>query len=407
MTGPTTPDEPGQELPSRIRVEVVRDVRRLEALAPSWEALAADAIDSNVFYEPWLLLPALRHLDANRTILFVFLFATNPRHPAGPPVLCAMFPFEHRARYRGLPCGVLSLARPTYNRLCTPLVHKDFVIESVHALLNWLEASPEGQPLVEFRFITGDGRVAQELHQQVEDRRWEAYQSECTIRALLKPMASAEAYLGRALSGKHRKELRRLERRLHDLGPTEFRALNPQDDAREWIVAFLELESRGWKGRANTSLDSREQTRDYFREAAEEAHRHGQLMMLGLFHQGKPLALKCNFVSGPGAFAFKIAYDEAFERFSPGVLLELENVRRVHGMPQIAWMDSTADAVHFMINRLWLDRRTVETLLVSPGDAWGNCMVAIFPLLRACKAATRRFLRGGSPERTAVIRTPL
>jgi CelD/BcsL family acetyltransferase involved in cellulose biosynthesis len=243
---------------------------------------------------------------------------------------------------------------------------------------------------VEFRFITGEGRVAQELHQQVTERSWTLYQSECTTRALLRPLDSSDQYLHRALRGKRRKELRRLENRLRETGSTEYRLLGPLDDARPWIESFLELESLGWKGNAGSSLASNESARRFFVETALNAHRNGQLMMLGLFHRGKPIALKCNFISGPGSFAFKIAFDEAYGRYSPGMLLEIENIRVLHNLPQIAWMDSTADAQHFMINRLWDDRRSVETLLISPDRAGGNFSLAVLPFLRWIKRSLRR-----------------
>lgn len=207
-------------------------------------------------------------------------------------------------------------------------------------------------------------------------------------------MPSAELYLERALSGKHRKEFRRIEKRLSEMGTTEYRSLEPQGDVKPWIASFLELESSGWKGQSGGSLASREETRRFFEESALAAHRHGQLMMLGLFHKDRPIALKCNLFSGHGSFAFKIAFDEDFRRYSPGMLLEIENVRRLHDMREIAWMDSTAEAQHFMINRLWIDRRTVETLVVSPNHIWGNLIVSGFPFLRWVKGATYHILEG-------------
>jgi hypothetical protein len=357
-------------------------------------ALAKEAADPNVFYEPWWLLPSLRYLHSGRDMLFLLMFAPDPDCPTSPEMLCGMFPFELAPNYRGLPCRVLRLLRPTYNRLCTPLVHREFVRECVAALLDWTEKNPEGAPLVEFRFITGDGRVAQELHQQTSERRWMVFQSDCTIRALFKPMQSAALYLEQALRGKHRKEFRRVENRLSEMGPTEYRCLGPRDDAKPWIASFLELESNGWKGQSGSSLSSREETRRFFEESALEAHKQGQLMMLGLFHRGRPIALKCNLFSGHGSFAFKIAFDEDYGAYSPGMLLEIENVKRLHDMREIAWMDSTAEAKHFMINRLWIDRRTVETLVVSPNRVWGNFIVSGFPFLRWVKGATHQVLGG-------------
>ena len=105
--------------------------------------------------------------------------------------------------------------------------------------------------------------------------------------------------------------------------------------------------------------------------------------MLGLFLDGRPIALKCNFLSGPGGFTFKIAYDESLAKFSPGVLLELDNLEDVHRRPEIRWMDSCAMPGHFMIGRLWRERRTLQTLWISTSRWLGNPLLGAAPLLRA------------------------
>ncbi len=370
---------------SVISTVVVRSVSELEPFEEQWRTLAANAIDPNVFYDPCMLLPALRHAHERKDILIVLQFTANPDCPTGPAILCGMFPFEHRMRFRGYPLRVLRLLRYKYNRLCTPLVHKAFVCECIHELLEWLEQCTEPFLFAEFGFLTGDGRVAQELHQEVAERKFVALQSEYTTRALFKPGLSAEAYLEQALKGKRRKELRRLESRLTETGHVEYRRLQVQDDATPWTEAFLELESRGWKGLHNTALASLASDAQFFKDCALQAHRHGQLMMLGLFVDDKPIAMKCNFLSGHGAFAFKIAFDEGQGRYSPGVLLEIENIRVLYTMAEIEWMDSTAVAKHPMINRLWTERRTIETLLVSPHRRLGNFLISIIPLLRWVK----------------------
>lgn len=379
-----TPPRPG------LRCQVVRDVDEMAALSELWHRLSRDAADPNVYYEPWMMLPALRHWYSGRDVLALFIFGENPECTTGPPILYGMVPFERRSDYRGIPARVLRLLRPPYTRLCTPLIHKQFVRETVRALLDWLALSPESGSLAEFRFIAGEGRVAQELHQQTTDRKWIVFQSESTIRALLKPRKNAELYLDDALRRRRRKEYLRLWNRLSEAGRTEFRVMRQAEDARPWVSAFLDLEAKGWKGREGTALASTEKDRHYFEEAALMAHARGQLMMLGLYHQDRPIALKMNFLSGRGSFAIKIAFDETFSRFSPGVLLEMENVRRLHARPEIDWMDSTADSEHFMINRLWIDRRTMETFLVSPERFWGNLVATAYPALRGIKFMLQR-----------------
>lgn len=373
-----------------IRIRVLRTVDELAPQADALATLARVAVDANVYGEPWMLLPALRRWGSGRDIRVVCVFGENPACTTGPQILYGLFPLERRSSYRGMPVPVLRLLRLPYNRNCTPTIHREFVPETVDAFLNWLQQSPDSAPLIEFRFITGEGRVSQELHQQTTDRRWPLYQSESTLRALLKPRTTADAYLDDALRGKRLKEYQRLWNRLAESGRTEFRALDSGADAKPWIDAFMELEAQGWKGREGTALASAEDDRSYFEEAALAAHTRGQLMMLGLYHQDKPIALKMNFLSGGGSFAIKIAFDEAFSKFSPGVLLEMENIRRFHAQPGLAWMDSTADTEHPMINRLWLDRRTMETLLIAPGRFRGGAVVALFPLLRWLKSLVRR-----------------
>ena len=115
-------------------------------------------------------------------------------------------------------------------------------------------------------------------------------------------------------------------------------------------------------------------------------------MILASRVAGRPVAMKCNFLAGRGSFAFKIAFDEDYAHFSPGMLLEIENIRRLHATADIGWMDSCAVPDHFMINRLWPDRRIIQTVLVSTGKRPGELVVSAMPLLRWLK---RLFARGG------------
>ena len=201
-------------------------------------------------------------------------------------------------------------------------------------------------------------------------------------RALLRPAADAEAYLQAALSGPCRKKLRRNERRLAELGRLQYVALESGGDVGAWTEEFLRLEASGWKGRAGSAMACAAAARAFFTAVAAEAFRRGRLMMLALRLDGRPIAQLCNFVSGRGSFAFKVAFDEAYAPFSPGVLLEAENIRRFHDRPDLGWMDSCAAMQPALVDRLWTDRRLIETVLVDTGRAPGAFLVSCFPLLR-------------------------
>jgi hypothetical protein len=126
-----------------------------------------------------------------------------------------------------------------------------------------------------------------------------------------------------------------------------------------------------------------------FRAIARGAFAKGRWMTLALRLDGRAVAMKCNLRSGTGAVAYKIAYDEAYARFSPGVLLELEHIRRLHEPGAPAWMDSGAAPNHPMIDHLWRDRRSIETLIVPTGRSMGALAVAVMPLARWMSRALR------------------
>ncbi|HET9361527.1 MAG TPA: GNAT family N-acetyltransferase [Vicinamibacterales bacterium] len=361
-----------------LRVVVLEDPGALRQWATAWEDLAAHAAEPNPFYEPWMLLPAIQFLSRPAQLLFVLVTAESPVSGLSD-VLHGLFPIERSSRYRGLPLKCLSIWKHRYCYLCTPLIRKGSEEDALAALFDWLATDPHGATLVEFPQVTDDEPVFRALVTLTGERRRPFFLSKRETRAMLRRRADAEAYIEEALPGKSRKEYRRLEHRLSELGRLEYGEPGPAEiDA--WIDAFLELEARGWKGRLGTAMASTEAGRRFFTAVARAGP--DRVMLLGLHAGGTPVALKCNLLAGDGAFAFKIAFDEAQGRFSPGVLLELENIRQFHHRAP-RWMDSCAVPDHFMANRLWLDRRTVSTLLVSTGGAAGDLLVASLRPLRS------------------------
>ena len=366
--GPLEEAEPGH--PARLRVAVLRGARELEAQLADWEDLAAHAVEQNPFYEPWMLLPALEAAGAAPEIVLV--------HAGGR--LIGLFPLERRPRYRGLPLGELRLWRHELCYLCTPLLRSGFESEALEAFLGWL-ARDSGASLLRLHYLPGEGLFHRALLRHFERHPQLMHFTERYTRALFRPRRSAEGYLRLAVRGRRLKEFRRLARRLADQGRLEYRELGRGEPAADWIGAFLALEERGWKGRAGTALASTPASRAWFERIALEAGHRGRLLMHGLYLNGRALALSCKIRAGDGAYAFKIAYDEDYEQYSPGLLLELEQIVRMHGAGRIGWLDSCAVPEHFMANRLWLDRRALETVTLAAGGA-GALLVLLLPILR-------------------------
>jgi hypothetical protein len=376
----------------KMWVEWISEPGKWAGYAAAWEKLAAAAIEPNAFYEPWMLLPARSVFGAGKNLGLALVFAPNPACDHGPPRLCGVFPLEIQNRYQGLhrslPVKTLGLWKHKYCYLCTPLLSAECAGDTLQTFFDWLDSGSHGCALMEFNFIAGDGPFHHLLTDLLHKTAKLTFTSECYTRALFQPASNADAYLRQALSGKHRKALRRQERRLMEIGRLTCDSLDAT--AAQWIEELMQLEARGWKGRENTALASNRSEQAYFKTIAAEAFRRGQLMMLALRLDGRAIAGKCNFVAGPGSFAFKIAYDETYGRYSPGQLLEVENIRLAHNHPHIEWMDSCADPFHIMIDSIWPARRTIRTVAVSTGQAPGDFIVSVLPLLKWLNRKVRR-----------------
>lgn len=375
-------------------------VRSGAALGPHWgdlRALADAALEPNVFYEPDMLAAGLEAFGSDRVRL-VLIHAFDNEQPSGDRLLIACVPLELVRRYRRLPVRALRSWLHPYAFLGTPLIRSGWGEAAIRGLFDWLSGPAAPAGLLELRHIAADGEVHRLLERELRRRRLKTWIADRHARALLTHRSSTAARLLATGGGKRHKEARRLERRLADLGRIDYDQLERAEDVDAWVDEFLALEARGWKGRGRTALACHPEQRDFFRAVVQAAFASDRLTALALRLNGRAVAMKCNLTSHDAAFAFKIAYDEELAKYSPGVLLELENIRRFDRRPDLRWMDSCAEPRHPMIDRLWRERRTIQTMVVGVGRGRSTAVVACLPLLRRLTAPARRWLWRDSRE---------
>jgi CelD/BcsL family acetyltransferase involved in cellulose biosynthesis len=403
-TPATAAPRPGPERhppqPAPFALSVHRSADELAPLTAAWDDLARNALEPNAFLEPWFLLPALHAFAAGQDVRVVVVTTPDPQRPHGPRRLSALIPLQGRRWYRGLPVACLSFWHHAYSYLGAPLLRADGAAATFDHFREWLAKDAGGAALLELPLAPADGPFQQLLIDHCRRHARPAFVAESYTRALFRPRESAAAYFKAALPMKRRKELERLQRRLAETGALELRVLERPEDAAAFAEDFLALEAAGWKGREGTAFGSRPADRAFFRDMVVEGAGRGRVEVLGLYRDGKAVALKCNLLAPPGAFAFKIAYDESLAHFSPGVQLEASNVERLHGGGSVRWMDSCAVADHPMINRLWPDRRPVQTLLLATGRRGGDLAVSLLPLARWLKRLFTRRPAPAAPEET-------
>ncbi|WP_296681241.1 GNAT family N-acetyltransferase [Novosphingobium sp.] len=323
-----------------------------------WTTLAGQTTEPNPFHAAWYALPALRALDPAGSVQILAV-----EHEGK---LIGVLPVRREPRYYGRPIPHMASWMHANSFLGTPLVAKGGEHAFWSAALAWADREAGRSLFLHLAQLPLEGPLYTALTQVLDKQHRFHKIVHREERAMLASDQSPGVYFETSLSGKKRKELRRQAARLAELGNVRCVVENDAAHLDSWIEAFLALEHSGWKGSAGSALASHHATASLFREALSGAASAGQLQRLSLWLDDEPVAMLVQFLSPPGAFSYKTAFDERFARFSPGVLLQRENLA-ILGRPDIAWCDSCATADHPMIDHIWRERRAIGRLSIAIG----------------------------------------
>jgi CelD/BcsL family acetyltransferase involved in cellulose biosynthesis len=319
--------------------------------AAAWDDLARTASEPNCFLERWFIGPSLQHLELPATLKFALV-----RDDRG--ALIGLLPLHISDKYGRLRIAHVRNWLHHNSFLATPLVRAGHEDAFWNALLDALDDESWAGGLLHLSHLVEDGEPYAALLRATRARGRACDVVHRSERALLKHGLDAKTYYDTTVRAKKRKEIRRLQSRLAELGTINTVTLTAAEDADVAIRDFLALEGAGWKGENGSSLGSSSDTRGFFSDLVREGLAAGRIELMRLSLDDKPLAMLINFIALPGSFQFKIAYDEAFARFSPGVLIELENYAILE-RDGFGWMDSCAVEDHPMIDSLWSGRRPI------------------------------------------------
>ncbi|MFN3620561.1 GNAT family N-acetyltransferase [Sphingorhabdus sp.] len=345
------------------------------AFVRQWDMLATRCAEPNPFCESWFLAPALRHFDSEGRVQIFTLWDGD--------TLCGLMPFKFKPQYGRwwVPNFQNWLHHNAF--LGVPLVRAGFEQLFWRRFLDALDSRPGPALFVHLCALPTDGPLVTALAIVAEEqnRRFDCVAR--TTRAFLQSDLSPAAYFEQAVRPKKRKELRRQKVRLSEEGVLNFTRCDSDAGLDTWVDEFLKLESSGWKGANGSALDCSDATRNLFIDVMNGAAVAKKLERRDLRLDGQPLAMLINLLSAPGSFSFKTAFDESFSRFSPGVLLQVENLDLLE-RPDVDWCDSCAAEGHPMIDSLWTGRRVVGRYSVAIG---GSARRAVFDRLLSAELA--------------------
>jgi CelD/BcsL family acetyltransferase involved in cellulose biosynthesis len=192
--------------------------------------------------------------------------------------------------------------------------------------------------------------------------------------------------------GKLRGEVRRLRRRLGDLGEVTEDPGRELSDLEGRLREFMELEASGWKGEAGSALTQREHERELFMALARWAAGKGWLRMPTLRLDGRTVAAQLNVEAHGVKYGLKMGYDRELRKLAPGMLLLATEIERAFADPGIALYDLEGDMSEAYKARWATAGRPYLELTIFPSTTSGTAAWLTQAHLRPALGRARRAL---------------
>jgi CelD/BcsL family acetyltransferase involved in cellulose biosynthesis len=325
-----------------------------------WRHLAANCLEPNGFLEPGFALPAAHHLAKGRPPHFIFVWEGSGRRK-----LLGLCPLELPRRFA--PFAQARIWTHAHAPLGTPLLDSERAEEALAAIFAFIRQQQTNSAGLMFPSLPQDGPTARLVIALAAAEGRPVHQFAVHRRAMLAGGVDLDQDLERSFRSKRRKNLNGARRRLKAEGAVSFRLLSEPEELGAGGEQFLALEAKGWKGRRGTALLKSPARANFARGVIASLAGERKCRIASLDCAGRPIAMAIVLQSGDRGFFWKIAYDEGFAAFSPGVLLTLELSQALLADAGIALTDSCATADHPMIDHLWRQRMTLADFFVAGG----------------------------------------
>lgn len=334
------------------------------SLASEWMVLTQRAAEPNVFLEPGFVLPAVQHEPAARRPSFLFVRKGEAHGAAGRLIGVFVFvppkPTQH---------GVLKLWINPMMAAGAPLMDSYEGMAAIEGLQLFVAKQYPGIESVLLPQVNIRGPVARLLGAHAAARGLLTRVFDRRSRAIVTNHDATLDVAQNFISAKKRKELRRQRRRLEELGTLTYTSAKEPDDLRAAMERFLALEASGWKGGQSTALLSDPSTATFARTMVRNFARNNACRVDALELDGKPIAMGIVLSADDTAFYWKTAYDEAFARFSPGVLFSLDMTAHMIAEGAHELINSCAITNHPMIDHIWRERMEIGDIAVATLNA--------------------------------------
>ena len=358
-----------------------------------WRALACRAAEPNPFMEPDYLIPAATHLRFGGEIDIVMAEEDNRAYACIPIRAVWKFhfpyPFVTAKVHRSIASG-------------TPLLDSERGAEGMAAILLALSQRRRitRSRTLDLPQVSQDGPVFDALVTAAQTVNLPFIVHDPFEHSLLRKRP--EPSYNQLFSAKFRQELRRCRRRLAEQLGTEPVLVDRTGDPAA-VERYLRLEESGYKARAGIAMTTVAGEPEFFADICRRFAAAGHLQVLALEAGEQTLAMLVSLRGHDGLFMFKIAYDESYARYGPGILLHIAVMENFHKATAGNWIDTCSYRGNETLLRLYPDRKRTAWVFVplsrNPLDrAAVRSFTALHPVHKWVYDKRRPQLRARTPR---------
>lgn len=354
--------------PIRTRIISLRDISELKV---AWSELQERSAEDNAYYTSHYASSLLETVEKKREVKFVTTWLEKKLVGLLPIVLPKVFIPGLRAVGRAW--------QTPYTFSCTPLLDQNVLFQSAIALIDALSKLKKGEWVIPN--INVDGTVYSALREAMAMRNIPSSFINLFERASLPIGDSYEHHMDTHVSSKLRRDMARKRRRLDECGEVSFESHNEGQGLENAVDQFLRIEASGWKGERGTALACSEDSK-LFANRVFKGGIAGYCRADILKLNNETIAVALMIKAGRTAFTVKNSYDEKYSTFSPGLLLEIEIIRRLLGDKGLDKLDSGTNGKH-VIDGFWPGRIKVADLVFSTSEHFAKQRLILY-----CASAT-------------------
>lgn len=323
--------------------------------APDWRQLIGKAITPSIFCDPlfvWGLQDLIPDLNIEALVI---------RDPMDDDCIVGLWLLTRGGPLKIAKLEALkSLATP-FSPLGVPLISAEAPWRTVETALTVLG---EDCPAITLDTVPLDDDLATIIQEVAERLDLQTRETGRTTRATLRGGRLFDTYAQDAWSAKRRSKLRRMRKKLDQMGEVTFTVATGPNSTTPGIDAFLELEASGWKGEKKTAMASNPRSERFFREVIGSLIEAGGCEIHSLCLNHDPIAMFVMLRQREHSWTWKIAYDEAFSALMPGhLLIEDVTLRALSRGDKL--VDSCATDDNSLADPYWVDRMAVGQLHIA------------------------------------------